>query len=166
MRLITRVKILAGLLPLCTIGFAPAHADPLAEARQAIAASHAGIDSALAHKDPAGATAPCAPGFVSINDKGERFTAAQVRADLAHSLHNAATVRSDTDITGITLTPAGANAAVMQRMNVATRYNVLFVRRLARTTLNQSRLETWTKTAQGWRLTQSRTLSNISHTKL
>ncbi len=143
-----------------------AHADPNAAARQAIQFAHTKIDTALERKDFPNVTAPCTPDFVSINDEGKRFTAAQVRSGLNHDLARAQSIQSTTIIQTTNLTPAGASVTLIQHLVVLTRYRVLFLGRLAHTTLDQTRREEWVKANGAWRLKQSHTLSNDSHTNL
>ncbi len=143
-----------------------AHADTTTEARQAIQFAHSKIDIALQRKNFPDVTAACTPDFVSINDEGKRFTAAQVRSGLNHDLARAQSIQSTTIIQTTTLTPAGATVTLVQHLIVLTRYKLLFIGRLAHTTLDQTRREEWVKANGAWRLKQSHTLSNNSHTNL
>lgn len=144
----------------------PAHADSTAEARQAIQFAHRKIDVALERKDFPNVTASCTPDFVSINDEGKRFSAAQVQSGLNHDLAHAQSIQSTTILQTTNLTPAGATITLIQHLVVLTRYRVLFIGRLAHTTLDQTRREEWIKTKGAWRLKQSQTLLNNSHTNL
>lgn len=103
---------------------------------------------------------------MSINDEGKRFTSAQVRSGLNHDLARAQSIQSTTIIQTTTLTPAGATVTLVQHLVVLTRYKVLVFGRLARTTLDQTRREEWIKANGAWRLRQSHTLLNNSHTSL
>ncbi len=144
----------------------PACADATAEARQAIQFAHRQIDVALERKNFPSVTAACTPDFVSINDEGKRFTVAQVQSGLNHDLARAQSIQSTTIIQTTTLTPGGATVTLLQHLRILTRYKVVFFGRLAHTTLDQTRREEWIKTGGAWRLKQSHTLLNNSHTSL
>lgn len=141
-----------------------AHASPSTEARQAIQLAHSKIDVALERKDFPGVTAACLPSFVSINEEGKRFTAAQVRSGLNHDLAHAQSIQSTTIVQTVALTPTGATITLAQKLIVLTRYRLVFFGRLAHTTLDQTRREDWIKANGAWQLKQSHTLFSNSHT--
>jgi hypothetical protein len=143
-----------------------ASADSTTEARQAIQFAHSKIDIALERKNFPDVTAACTPDFVSINDEGRHFSAAQVRSGLSAQLARAQSVQSTTIVQSVSLTPTGAAVTLVQHLVVLTRYKVLFFGRLAHTTLDQTRREEWIKANGTWRLKQSHTLINNSHTSL
>jgi len=85
---------------------------------------------------------------------------------LNHDLARAQSIQSTTIVQTTNLTPTGATITLVQHLVVLTHYRVLFLGRLAHTTLDQTRREEWIKTGATWRLKQSHTLSSDSHTNL
>jgi ketosteroid isomerase-like protein len=112
------------------------------------------INAAFIRKDVNAATAEFAPDFVNITPKGEKQNLAQFRKHYSDlfSRFNIKMTANKTTIKDIAVKPNGAEVAIEQRTEAKVLGNKIVIQQTSR--------NFWLKTVQGWRLQQSRILTN------
>jgi ketosteroid isomerase-like protein len=112
------------------------------------------INAAFIRKDINAATADFTPDFVNITPDGEKQNLAQFRKHYSDlfSRFNIKMTANKTTIKEIAIKPTGAEVTIAQRTEAKVLGNKLEI--------DQTSRNFWLKTAQGWRLQQSRILTN------
>ena len=133
----------------------PAFAETKSTIQPIIQTSYDRINAAFVRKDIKAATAYFTPDYVSINQKGETQTLAEFRThyDNLFTRFNISLTSNKTTIKSLTIKPEGIDVAIAQRTEgTVAGFNKIII--------NQTSNNTWLKTPQGWRLKQSKILTN------
>lgn len=156
----TRHAVLSALV-LSFSGAGSGHAqETIASATQALAAVYAQRDAASGHKDIAGATACFAPDFHFVDEKGRSEDAQHYRERVGGSLRDVKTFRSQTTIQSAITAPTSTVVTIHQHSEVAAEYRVLFIKRSAHVTVDDTKRDTWVKAGQAWQLKQTLILTH------
>jgi hypothetical protein len=115
------------------------------------------INAAFIRKDIKAATALFDPGYVSISPEGEKQTLAEFR-DHYNKLFNQFNIKltsNKTTIKNIDLHATGIDVAIEQKTEgTVAGFNKIVI--------NQTSRNLWLKTPQGWRLKESKILTNTT----
>ena len=133
----------------------PAYAESKASLQPVIQASYNQINAAFIRKDVKGATAFFTPDYVSINKKGEKQNIQEFRSHYDNVLNrfNIKLTSNKATIKSISANGNGIDVAIGQH----TEGTMIGGNKIV---IDQSSKDFWIKTAQGWRLKQSRILTS------
>jgi ketosteroid isomerase-like protein len=133
----------------------PAYAENKAALLPIIQGNYNQINAAFIRKDVKGATAYFTPDYVSINKKGEKQNLEEFRSHYNTILNrfNIKLTSNKASIKDISIDASGINVAIGQH----TEGTMIGGNKIV---IDQSSKDLWTKTAQGWRLKQSRILTS------
>lgn len=143
------------LLSVAIATLQPAYAESKAALLPIIQANYNQINAAFIRKDVKGATAYFTPDYVSINKKGEKQNLEEFRSHYDNVLNrfNIKLTSNKATIKNISITSNGIDVAIGQH----TEGTMIGGNKIV---IDQSSKDFWTKTAQGWRLRQSRILTS------
>lgn len=152
----TRNALLATAIgSVAIVTFQPAVAQPKSKIQPVIQTSYNQINAAFIRKDIKGATAYFTPDYVSINPKGEKQTLEEFRTHY-DNLFNRFSIKLTSNkatIKNIIVNADGVDVAIEQR----TEGTIAGINKIV---INQTSSDLWMKTPQGWRLKQSKILTN------
>jgi ketosteroid isomerase-like protein len=134
----------------------PAYAESKAALLPVIQGNYNQINAAFIRKDVKGATAYFTPDYVSINKKGEKQNLEEFRSHYNTILNrfNIKLTSNKASIKDISIDPSGGiNVSLGQH----TEGTMIGGNKIV---IDQSSKDLWTKTAQGWRLKQSKILTS------
>jgi ketosteroid isomerase-like protein len=121
----------------------------------AIQTSYNSINAAFLRKDIKGATAYFTPDYVNINQKGEKQNLEEFRThyDNLFSRFNIKLTSNKATIKNIAVNSSGIEVAIDQRTEgTIAGFNKIVI--------SQTSTDRWMKTPQGWRLKQSKIITN------
>ena len=147
--------IAAALGSVAIVTIHPVFAETKSTIQPIIQTSYDRINAAFVRKDIKAATAYFTPDYTSINEKGETQTLAEFRThyDNLFTRFNISLTSNKTTIKSLTIKPEGIDVAISQRTEgTIAGFNKIII--------NQTSTNTWLKTPQGWRLKQSKILTN------
>ena len=147
--------IAAALGAVAIVTIHPAFAESKSTIQPIIQTSYDRINAAFIRKDIKAATAYFTPDYVSINEKGETQNLAEFRThyDNLFTRFNISLTANKTTIKSLTIKPQGIDVAIVQRTEgTIAGFNKIVI--------DQTSNNTWLKTPQGWRLKQSKILTN------
>jgi ketosteroid isomerase-like protein len=133
----------------------PAFAQTKSILQPTIQTSYNKIGAAFIRKDIKGATAYFTPDYVNISTKGEKQTLAEFQTHY-DNLFNRFSIKLTSNksiIKSIVVKPDGLDVAIEQR----TEGTIAGINKII---INQTSSDIWMKTPQGWRLKQSKILTN------
>jgi ketosteroid isomerase-like protein len=133
----------------------PAYAESKAALLPIIQGNYNQINAAFIRKDVKGATAYFTPDYVSINKKGEKQNLKEFRShyDTILNRFNIKLTSNKASIKDISIDASGINVSLGQH----TEGTMIGGNKIV---IDQSSKDLWTKTAQGWRLKQSKILTS------
>ena len=144
----------------------PAHAaqgeTPQTQARAAIQANYNAIDAAFEHRELDRAYTFFAPQYVSIDRSGKRTGKTEAREYNANLLKKVKTLKAQTQVTACVLSKGGAEVTTHQTAKITAEARILFVRKTVHVQTQSHTRDFWVQTPQGWRITESRILSDQS----
>jgi ketosteroid isomerase-like protein len=144
---ILTVAALTAVVPALTLNASALQSSPKAE----IQSNYNNIAAAFKRKDLNGASRYFTPDYVNIDDKGESKTAAQIRQQYAPLLKRVTVTGSRIAIQQFNVEGSQATALVKQRSDLRFGQSKIVREDIYR--------DNWIKTAQGWRIQKSQTLS-------
>jgi ketosteroid isomerase-like protein len=133
----------------------PAFAQTQSKIQPVIQTNYNSINAAFIRKDIKGATAYFTPDYVNISPKGEKQTLAEFRThyDNLFNRFNIKLTSNKATIKNIAVNPDGIDVAIEQRTEgTIAGFNKIVI--------NQTSSDRWLKTPQGWRLKQSKIITN------
>ena len=133
----------------------PAHAEINSKLQPTIQTNYDRINAAFIRKDIKGATALFTPDYVSISPEGEKQTLSEFRKhyDNLFNRFNIKLTSNRTTIKNIDLNSNSADVAIEQKTEgTIAGFNKIVI--------NQTSRNLWVKTPQGWRLKESKILTN------
>ncbi len=148
----TKSAILSALLVSAAVtAIQPARAETKATIQPAIQTSYNKINAAFVRKDVKAATAYFTPDYISINAKGEQKNLEEFRTHYSGLLNrfNIKLTSNKATIENIVVNPDGIDVAIAQR----TEGTIMGGNKIV---INQKSRDLWQKTPQGWRLKQSK----------
>jgi ketosteroid isomerase-like protein len=152
----TKEAILSAILMSVTIAtIQPGHAGITSKIQPIIQTSYDQINAAFLRKDIQGATALFAPDYVSISPEGEKKNLAEFREHYNNlfTRFNIKLTSNKTTIKNIDINSAGADVAIEQKTEgTVAGFNKIVI--------SQTSRNLWQKTPQGWRLKESKILTN------
>jgi ketosteroid isomerase-like protein len=152
----TKDAILSAILMSVTIAtIQPGHAGINAKIQPIIQTSYDRINAAFLRKDIQGATALFAPDYVSISPEGEKKNLAEFREHYNNlfTRFNIKLTSNKTTIKNIDVNSTGADVAIEQKTEgTVAGFNKIVI--------SQTSRNLWQKTPQGWRLKESKILTN------
>jgi ketosteroid isomerase-like protein len=152
----TKNTILSAILMSVTIvTIQPGNAGTDSKIQPIIQTSYDRINAAFLRKDIQGATALFAPDYVSISPEGEKKTLAEFREHYNNlfTRFNIKLTSNKTTIKNIDLNSTGVDVAIEQKTEgTIAGFNKIVI--------NQTSRNLWLKTPQGWRLKESKILTN------
>jgi ketosteroid isomerase-like protein len=133
----------------------PAYAENQAALLPIIQSNYDRINAAFIRKDVKGATAYFTPDYVSINKKGEKQNLEEFRShyDTVLNRFNIKLTSNKATIKSISVSSNGIDVAMGQH----TEGTMIGGNKIV---IDQTSKDLWAKTAQGWRLKQSKILTN------
>jgi ketosteroid isomerase-like protein len=143
------------LMSVTIVTIRPGHAGTNSKVQPIIQTSYDRINAAFLRKDIKGATALFTPDYVSISPEGEKKTLAEFREhyDNLFTRFNIKLTSNKTTIKNIDINPTGADVAIEQKTEgTIAGFNKIVI--------NQTSRNFWLKTPQGWRLKESKILTN------
>jgi ketosteroid isomerase-like protein len=143
------------LISVMIVTIRPGHAGTNSKVQPIIQTSYDRINAAFLRKDIKGATALFTPDYVSISPEGEKKTLAEFREhyDNLFTRFNIKLTSNKTTIKNIDINPTGADVAIEQKTEgTIAGFNKIVI--------NQTSRNFWLKTPQGWRLKESKILTN------
>jgi ketosteroid isomerase-like protein len=152
----TKNAVLATVIgSVAIVTFQPAVAQTKSKIQPVIQTSYNQINAAFIRKDIKGATAYFTPDYVSINPKGEKQTLEEFRThyDNLFNRFNIKLTSNKATIKNIIVNADGIDVAIEQR----TEGTIAGINKIV---INQTSSDLWMKTPQGWRLKQSKILTN------
>ncbi len=152
----TRNALLATAIGSMSLGtLQPVIAQTKSTIQPVIQTNYNKINAAFVRKDIKGATAYFTPDYVNINSKGEKQTLAEFRThyDNLFSRFSINLTSNQATIKGIIVKPEGIDVSIEQR----TEGTIAGINKIV---INQTSSDLWMKTPQGWRLKQSKILTN------
>ena len=138
-------------------GLLAAQADPARAARAALQAIYQKQDAAYSRLDPDAALIDYAPDYVDIDANGTRAGLAETRRAQREAFADMTAFHAQTTIQSMTVVGDVATVHVMDN-DVATETDASSPQPL-HWTIYLTGVDTWKKTAQGWRLTRSQLVS-------
>ena len=143
------------LLSVAVVTLQPAFAETKSTIQPVIQTSYNNINAAFIRKDIKRATAYFTTDYVNINSKGEKLTLQEFRThyDALFNRFNIKLTSNKATIKNIAIDAEGINVAIEQRTEgtIATSNKLV---------INQTSTDRWMKTPQGWRLKQSKIMTN------
>ncbi len=143
------------LISVAIVMLQPAFAQTKSTLQPLIQTNYNIINSAFIRKDIKQATSYFTTDYVNINAKGERLNLAEFRThyDQLFSQFKIELISNKATIKNIAIDDEGINVAIEQRTEgtIATSNKII---------INQTSNDRWMKTPQGWRLKQSKILTN------
>jgi ketosteroid isomerase-like protein len=133
----------------------PAFAENKAALLPIIQGNYARINAAFVRKDVKGATAYFTPDYISINQKGEKKNLEEFRSHYSNILNrfNLKLTSNQATIGDIVVNGNGIDASIQQH----TEGSMLGGNKIV---IDQKSKDLWVKTAQGWRLKQSKIITS------
>lgn len=147
--------ISTALLSLAIVKIYPVQAENNATIQPAIQANYNKINAAFIRKDIKAATALFTPDYVSISPEGEKQTLAEFREhyDNLFNRFNIKLTSTTATIKNIDVNASGIDVAIEQKTEgTIAGSNKIVIDRTSR--------DSWLKTAQGWRLKQTKILTS------
>jgi ketosteroid isomerase-like protein len=143
------------LVSVAIVTIQPTHAETNVKVKEIVQTNYNRINAAFVRKDIKGATALFTPDYVSISPEGQKQTLAEFRTyyDNLFNKFNIKLTSNKTIIKNIATNPDGIDVAIEQ----STEGTVAGSNRIV---INQTSRNLWMKTPQGWRLKQSKILTN------
>jgi ketosteroid isomerase-like protein len=152
----TKDAILSAILMSVTIAITqPGYAGVNAKIQPIIQTNYDRINAAFLRKDIQGATALFAPDYVSISPEGEKKNLAEFREHYNNlfTRFNIKLTSNKTTIKNIDVNSTGVDVAIEQKTEgTVAGFNKIVI--------NQTSRNLWQKTPQGWRLKESKILTN------
>ena len=133
----------------------PAFAQTQSKIQPVIQTNYNSINAAFVRKDIKGATAYFSSDYVSISPKGEKQTLEEFRThyDNLFNRFNIKLTSNKATIKNLVVKPEGIDVAIEQRTEgTIAGFNKIII--------NQTSSDRWMKTPQGWRLKQSKIITN------
>jgi ketosteroid isomerase-like protein len=143
------------LMSVAVVTILPAHAEISSKLQPTIQTNYDRINAAFIRKDIKGATALFTPDYVSISPEGEKQTLSEFRKhyDNLFNRFNIKLTSNRTTIKNIDLNSNSADVAIEQNTEgTIAGFNKIVI--------NQTSRNLWIKTPQGWRLKESKILTN------
>jgi ketosteroid isomerase-like protein len=143
------------LMSVAIVTILPAYAENSSKIQPTIQTNYDRINAAFMRKDIKGATALFTPDYVSISPEGEKQTLSEFRNhyDNLFNRFNIKLTSNQTTIKNIALNSNGADVAIEQKTEgTIAGFNKIVI--------NQTSRNLWLKTPQGWRLKESKILTN------
>jgi ketosteroid isomerase-like protein len=143
------------LMSVAIVTIAPAQAEINSKIQPTIQTNYDRINAAFIRKDIKGATALFTPDYVSISPEGEKQTLSEFRQhyDNLFNRFNIKLTSNQTTIKNIDLNSNSADVAIEQKTEgTIAGFNKIVI--------NQTSRNLWLKTSQGWRLKESKILTN------
>lgn len=143
------------LMSVAIVTIVPAHAEINSKLQPTIQTNYDRINAAFIRKDIKGATALFTPDYVSISPEGEKQTLSEFRKhyDNLFNRFNIKLTSNRTTIKNIDLNSNSADVAIEQKTEgTIAGFNKIVI--------NQTSRNLWVKTPQGWRLKESKILTN------
>jgi ketosteroid isomerase-like protein len=133
----------------------PTHAENNVKIKAIVQTNYNLINAAFVRKDIKGATALFTPDYVSINPEGQKQTLEEFRSYYDNLLNkfNIKLTSNKTVIKDIVVNSTGVDVAIEQ----STEGTIAGSNKIA---IDQTSRNLWIKTPQGWRLKQSKILTN------
>lgn len=147
--------ISTALLSLAIVKIYPVQAENNATIQPAIQANYNKINAAFIRKDIKAATALFTPDYVSISPEGEKQTLAEFREhyDNLFNRFNIKLTSTTATIKNIDVNASGIDVAIEQK----TEGTIAGSNKIA---IDRTSRDSWLKTAQGWRLKQTKILTS------
>jgi hypothetical protein len=145
----------AALISVAIITIVPTYAEINPKIQPTIQTNYDRINAAFLRKDIKGATVLFAPDYVSISPEGKKQTLAEFREhyDNLFNRFNIKLTSNKTTIKNIDVNSNGINVAIEQQTEgTVAGFNKIVI--------NQTSSNLWLKTPQGWRLKESKILTN------
>jgi hypothetical protein len=133
-------------------------ADAVSDARKQIQAAYDRENAAAARKDTSGVMANLMPDYISINYRGQRTNAEQLRHRLPQLFAMAMSIKGRTRITRLALKGSQADVTAKEHGEVT-----LMNPRTGKPTnlvVDETSQTLWVKTARGWKKKRSRTIAS------
>jgi hypothetical protein len=147
--------IAAALGSVSIVTFQPVFAQTKSTIQPTIQTNYNSINAAFLRKDIKGATAYFMPDYVNINQKGEKQNLEEFRThyDNLFSRFNIKLTSNKATIKNIAINSTGIEVAIDQRTEgTIAGFNKIVI--------SQTSNDRWMKTPQGWRLKQSKIVTN------
>jgi ketosteroid isomerase-like protein len=143
------------LISAAIVTIQPIHAETSVRVKALVQTNYDRINAAFVRKDIKGATALFTPDYVSISPEGQKQTLAEFRTyyDNLFNRFNIKLTSNRTIVKNIAVNPEGLDVAIEQ----STEGTVAGSNKIV---IEQTSLNLWIKTSQGWRLKQSKILTN------
>jgi ketosteroid isomerase-like protein len=156
--LVSRTLRTATVLFAVTILAPVAHADPTADARKAMQTVYDKVAAAMAKKDMNGVMAYFTPDFQQIGPDGRKATLAEMKQMIQMQMQMMQNPKMKTTIQKFSLKGKEAKATVKQHF-AASIVNPQ-TSKVIKVASDETSDDTWVKTARGWQLRKSVTLTS------
>ena len=154
--------ILGGLCPKMAMAAAPRRQISSILARKQIQAIYDREDVAAARKDIPGVFADMAPNFSAVDEKGQKVSLNEIKADLADLFSRATTVKGTTTIQRFQL--IGKTAVVTTKSRDEMTVTDPESGHNRKLTIEDLSVDTWVRSGKAWLQTKSRDVSETVHT--
>jgi ketosteroid isomerase-like protein len=145
-----------GLISVAIATLQPAYAENKAALLPIIQGNYNQINAAFIRKDVKGATAYFTPDYVSINKKGEKQNLEEFRSHY-NTILNRFNIKLTSNKASIKDISVDASGGINVSLGQHTEGTMIGGNKIV---IDQSSKDLWTKTAQGWRLKQSKILTS------
>jgi ketosteroid isomerase-like protein len=133
------------------------HADPPADAKRAIQQNYNAMNAAMAKKDINATMSFFNPDFVQITARGQRIPLADMRSGLQQMVTQMKGFQATTVVSKVALDSTGKTASATVRNTLKMTVANPQTNKDAKVVSTEDSVDTWIKTAKGWRLKLSKT---------